>query len=156
MPSSWAVAQKSAGPRPRYDLRILGIDYGRRRIGIAVSDETELLARGIETLDRDKIQDPLARIRDLAAELEAGKIVVGMPHRHGGEPAELTAEIEAFAAALRTRLGLEVLLVDESYSSESAHVALHMRGIKRKKHKGHVDRMAACLILQSYLDSKRT
>ncbi len=136
-------------------MRILGIDYGRRRIGIAVSDETELLARGIETLDRGQVRDPLARICDLSAELEAGRIIMGMPQRHGGEEAELAAEIDAFAAALRARLGLEVLLVDESYSSESAHAALHLRGMKRKKHKAHVDRMAACLILQSYLDANR-
>ncbi len=135
-------------------MRILGIDYGRRRIGIAVSDETQTLARGIETLDRERTPDPVSRIRALSLELGVERIVVGHPQRHGGEAGELAPEIEAFAAALRARLDMEVELTDEAYSSDSAHKSLAQRGLKRKKHRPHVDRIAACLILQSYLDSR--
>lgn len=142
------------GGEIRSSMRILAIDYGSKRIGLAVCDEREIIASGLCVVEREKEPDPVTAVGRLAVLEGAGKILIGMPVRADGSPGTLAHEIVRFAEALEALTGLRVERVDESYSSVQAHERLRERGWKRKKHKRHVDRMAACCILQSYLDHK--
>jgi putative Holliday junction resolvase len=132
--------------------RVLGIDYGRARVGIAVSDPLGIVARGVTVLTRTG--SLVADVCRIAAELGAGTLVVGMPLTLRGTKGEIAAEVEEFIAALRRECGLPVIAVDERFSSSRAEATMIDMGVPRKKRrvKGEVDRIAAALILQDYLD----
>ena len=133
----------------------MALDVGGKRIGMAVSDELRLLARGLETLQRKSKRLDLERISEIANELQAGEIVVGHPLRMGGEASAQTDKVTAFAEALRAQCGLPVRLWDERLTSVEAEELLAKRTVKRHiadRKSGAVDRIAAVLILQSYLD----
>lgn len=135
--------------------RVLGIDYGRVRVGIAVSDPLGIIARGVTVLKRTaSLVEDVCR---LAAELEAVTLVVGMPLTLRGTGGEIAAEVEEFIGALRKECGLPVIAVDERFSSSRAEATLIEMGVPKKKRrvKSEVDRMAAALILQDYLDRQR-
>lgn len=135
--------------------RILGIDYGTRRIGVAVSDPTQLIARGVATVPNDKrVMEHLTRI--IASE-EVVAIVVGMPYSADGGKGQKAREVEAFIERLKKHTRLEVLTWDESYSSVQAQRTLIDIGMKKKKRrdKARVDTMAARVILQEYLDHRK-
>lgn len=129
--------------------RVLGVDYGQRRVGLAVSDDLLITAQGLETFDR-RTGDVLDHLERLAARHDIGVVVLGHPLSMSGRQNEATRSVEEFAAAIRGRLGVDVVLWDERLSSEEARRVL--RG--RKRGKAAVDRVAAILILQSYLDSR--
>lgn len=141
-------------------MRLLGIDYGQRRIGLALSDATGLLARPWKTLVR---QGSVARVADsLAAEvarlraeddgLEA--VVVGLPRRLNGSPTDQTAAVEKLASSLHSRVSIPVLLQDERLSSREAESLLARRVKDWRKRKPLIDAVAAAVILQDYLDSR--
>lgn len=136
-------------------MRILGIDYGRKRIGLAVSDEAAFLARPLEpylrtrSLDRD-----LERIAQLANEFEAETIVVGLPLNMDASKGEMAHEVEAFVDQLRAVSGAHVILSDERLTSAEAERVLIEGNVKRKDRKQLRDGLAAVLILQGYLDSQ--
>ncbi|HLF15314.1 MAG TPA: Holliday junction resolvase RuvX [Bacteroidota bacterium] len=134
--------------------RVLGIDYGRRRVGIAVSDPLGIIARGVTVLERTRTL--AADICRLAAELGAGTLVVGMPLTLRGTKGEIAAEVEEFIAALERTCGLPVIAVDERFSSSRARSTQFKMGVPKKKRriKTDIDRMAAALILQDYLDRR--
>ncbi len=134
--------------------RVLGIDYGRRRVGIAVSDPLGIIARGVTTLERTKTL--AADICRIAAELGAETLVVGMPLTLNGARGEIAEDVEEFIAALERTCGLPVIAVDESFSSSRARSTQIDMGVPRKKRrvKTEIDRMAAAIILQDYLDSR--
>lgn len=136
--------------------RILGIDYGERRIGLALSDPTATLAHPLPTLERRRgKRPPVAPVARLAAEHDATAVVVGLPLTPAGEENDWTREVRSFGAALAERTGLSVAFIDERMTSLQAERAVRSLGLpkQRREEKGRVDAAAAVLILQGYLDS---
>ena len=139
---------------------ILGLDFGERRIGVALSDPERLIASGLTTLDRRKHPDYLQALEEIIHREKVQGIVVGYPLRTDGEvkPGGKTEVVDAFVATLKTRFKLPVHLEDESFTSSMAADSLKLRGGKKKKPrdwikaKADIDRVAACFILQDYLD----
>lgn len=132
-------------------MRLMGLDLGERRIGVAVSDPSRVLARGIEVIERRSVEKDLEAIARLAEEYEVEAIVVGFPRRLNGTAGEEAKKAEAFAAQIEAHLGLPVILWDERLSTVRAARAL-AEGGKRKRRLG-IDAVAAVVILQDYLDS---
>jgi putative Holliday junction resolvase len=136
--------------------RIMAIDYGPRRIGLAVSDESNILATPLHTIDTKTSDDPLEKIINFIKELEIKKIVVGYPLRTDGTLGNLAPRIDEFVAHLKKKTGVEILKYDESYSSSNAReIILKRTGKKTKSGKDQIDRFAASLFLQEYLDKRR-
>ena len=136
-------------------MRILGLDYGSKTVGVAVSDPLGLTAQSVETIWRkqeNKLRQTLARIEELAAEYQAEKIVLGLPKNMNntiGERAEKTLE---FREMLERRTGLPVVMWDERLTTVEAERTLMETGVRRENRKQFLDQMAAVLILQGYLD----
>jgi putative Holliday junction resolvase len=131
-------------------MRILALDYGRRRIGIALSDPLGIMAHGQNTLHRVNIRTDMATLKTLIEEQQVGQIVVGNPLHMSGEESELSREARTFAARLSEEAGVPFLMWDERMSSKEANRYLAEAGRPKGK-RGTVDRMAAELILNSYL-----
>lgn len=140
-------------------MRTLGVDLGRRRIGLAVSDPSGTIARPLTTLQvaaGNGLDQVLAEIRRLAADDDGlGGIVVGLPRRLDGTASEQTAAAEQFVALLRTQLDVPVMTEDERLSSREADSRLALRERDWKKRKAQLDAAAAAVILQDYLDRQR-
>lgn len=138
-------------------MRILGLDYGSKTMGVAVSDPLGLTAQGLEIIRRDKenhLRQTLSRMESIIEEYNIEEIVLGFPKRLDnsvGDRAEKTLELKE---TLERRTGLPVILWDERLTTVSAHQAMDEAGIRKDKQKEHVDRIAAVLILQGYLDSR--
>lgn len=136
-------------------VRILALDVGMRRIGLAVSDELGITAQGLATLQRKNMREDLARLRALASELGVTRLLVGLPlHMAGGETRQ-AGYVREFAAKLESRLGLPVELWDERLTTVQAGRVLKESGISIEKRARAVDRLAAVLLLESYLDATR-
>jgi len=142
-------------------MRVLGVDYGRKRIGLALSDATGLLARPWKTIaSRGAIPavaaDIAHHVRELRDEADGiGAVVLGFPRRLSGEPNEQTPLVEALAVALRALIAdLPVVLQDERLSSHAADAILAEREKDWKKRKPLLDAAAAAVILQDYLDTQ--
>ena len=135
--------------------RILGIDYGTKRIGVAVSDPTQLIARGVGTLPNDR--HLLEQLDRIIAQEEVVAIVVGMPYSADGGKGQKAREVEAFIERVKSHTGLDVATWDESFSSVQAQRTFLDIGMKKKKRreKARVDTMAARLMLQEYLDYRK-
>jgi len=134
--------------------RVLGIDYGRARVGLAASDPMQIVATPRETLQVGKRKNLLNDIEAVVAELEAETIVVGLPLNMDGSASEMSEEVEKFVGHLRERMpDLEILTWDERLSSAVANQAMTEGGLRGKKRKQVVDQLAAQLILQSWLDA---
>lgn len=130
------------------DGRILGIDPGERRVGLAVSDPLGITAQGLDTFDT-KTGDVIAHLRTLVTDLEVKCVVVGHPLSMSGRPSESTRRAEALAKKIETALDVDVVMWDERLTSvEAGRVTAGSRA-----RKGSVDRVAAVLILQGYLDA---
>jgi putative Holliday junction resolvase len=132
-------------------MRLLGVDYGRRRIGVAVTDPTGVCVRGVGTIDRDRTGDPIAAISEYVHELGPEKIVFGLPLGPDDEETAMSSEVRAFAAIVAEATGLAIDFVDESHTSRRAQDILLSRRRKHRRNKQNRDRIAACLILESYL-----
>ena len=135
-------------------MRILGIDYGSKRIGLAVSDETGMLAQGLDYLPGGSVESVCCEIIKLAAERRVGAIVVGVPVRLSGQPSEQTERTLKFIAALERATNVPVHRWDERLTTVQAERALLEADLRRKDRKEKRDRLAAQLMLQSYLDAK--
>ncbi len=133
--------------------RIMGIDYGTARIGVALSDELQMLAHPAETIAADPRGDPIARIAVLAREKNVERIIVGLPRHLDGRAGESAEKVMAFAEKLRTRVNCEVRTWDERLSTVAAHRSLREAGKSTRQTRGYVDQVAAQILLQSYLDS---
>jgi putative Holliday junction resolvase len=133
--------------------RILGIDYGSKRIGIAVSDPLGIIAQGISVVANSSIM--INDIKKLVHEYGAEMVVVGMPLNLKGEKGIKAEEVEKFITQIEKELQIEVVRFDERFTSKMAHQTLRDMEVKKKKRqdKGTIDKMAAALILQGYLDS---
>ena len=132
--------------------RILAIDYGTKRVGVAVSDPTRLIAQGVTTLTNDDAL--LEKLCSVIREQDAVRIVVGMPYSIDGGKGTKALEVERFIEQLKKSMNVQVDTWDESYSSVRAQRVFVETGMKRKKRqdKKRVDEMAARLMLQEYLD----
>ena len=135
--------------------RYLGIDYGRRRIGVALSDPTGLIAQPLTTLSVTGIDKAAAEIARLAGDNEVVGIVVGIPASMSGKPSETSLEVGKFIAVLKRLLDLPVHGEDERLSSRMAEQVLHAHGKHIKGQKETIDRISAAVILQSFLDRER-
>jgi putative Holliday junction resolvase len=136
--------------------RIMALDYGERRIGVAVTDPTRTIAAPLTALVRRRgKRPPWAEILRLVEEQEVEELVVGLPLDMAGNEGEWTAEVRAFGAALARRTGLPVHWVDERLSSVEAERVVRGMGLKKsqREDKGRIDAMAAALILQDFLES---
>lgn len=129
--------------------RILGVDYGERRVGLAVSDELLITAQGLDTFDR-KTGDLVGHLAALVERYDVGEVILGHPVSMSGRDNVTSRTVEALAGTIRDRLGVEVTLWDERLTSVEARRVL--RG--ERADKGAVDRVAAILILQNFLDSR--
>jgi putative pre-16S rRNA nuclease len=131
--------------------RILGIDLGRARIGVAVSDELGMLAHPVETIPASN--DAIRRIAEIVREKDAERVVVGLPRHMNGSVGTGATEALAFAKKLQASVSCEVLTWDERLTTTAANRALRESGRKTRDSRGVVDQIAAQMILQSYLDS---
>jgi putative Holliday junction resolvase len=131
--------------------RILGIDLGRARIGVAVSDELGMLAHPVETIPANA--DATRRIAELVRDKDAERVIVGLPRHMNGSVGVGATEALAFASKLQALLPCEVLTWDERLTTTAANRALRESGRKTRDSRGVVDQVAAQMILQSYLDS---
>lgn len=137
-------------------MRIMGLDYGSKTVGVAISDALKITAQGIETIERkeeNKLRKTLARIEELAKEYEVETIVLGFPKNMNntlGERAEKTLELKEM---LERRTGLPVVLWDERLTTVSAERILMESNVRREDRKKYIDKIAAVFILQGYLDS---
>src|SRR5207247_10906519 len=129
---------------------ILGIDFGRARIGLAISDELQLLAHPLETIPANK--DSMNRIAEIVRDRKIDKVVVGIPRHMSGEIGEAAKEAFEFAAKLRGQLSCAVETWDERLTTVAANRALRDAGKKTRQTRKIVDQVAAQIILQSYLD----
>ena len=136
-------------------MRIMGLDFGAKTVGVAISDPLLITAQGIEIIRRkeeNKLRRTLARIEELIVEYEVSEIVLGMPKNMNntiGERAQLTLE---FQEKLERRTGLPVRMWDERLTTVAAEQAMMEAGIRREHRKEYVDQIAAVFILQGYLD----
>jgi putative Holliday junction resolvase len=134
--------------------RILAIDYGARRMGLAVSDPLGITAQGIETLERKNKKADFGRLERTIREYQVREIVLGYPLRMSGEEGRQSQKVSEFAEELRQRFQLPVHLWDERLSSAEANRLLREADLSSRKRAGAVDRMAAALILQSFLQAR--
>ena len=137
-------------------MRVMAIDYGDQRIGLAVSDPTGLLCGEAWTMQEWNMERASQRIAEEAARREVSTLVLGLPKNMDGSEGARAEKSRAFAALLEADSGLEVVLWDERRSSIEAHAILHAAGKKEKLHRKTVDAVAASLILQGYLDRPKT
>jgi len=136
-------------------MRILGLDYGEKRIGVAVSDELGLTAQGLETIQRKNAAHDVERIGKIAREIGAEKIVIGYPVRLNGEEGIQCEKVKRFSGRLETVLSIPVVFQDETLTTKEAESILIEANVRRDKRKLLVDKLAAGIILQAYLDSHR-
>lgn len=133
--------------------RVLGIDFGDVRVGVAVSDELGFLAHPLETIDVRRTP-AVERIRELAAEREVETVVVGMPRNMNGTHGPASEKAQKFAAELRAALPCQIITWDERLTTVSAQRSLQQAGRKAKDQKNIIDQAAAQVILQSWLDAQ--
>lgn len=136
-------------------MRVLGIDFGEKRVGMAVSDPTGTLASPVGTLQRRRgKRPPLQALAQAATDYQVEKIVVGLPLTSQGEEDAWCREVRAVGAALAERTGLAVVYVDERFSSRQAERRIRSSGLPRhrREEKDRVDAGAAAVILQAFLD----
>jgi putative holliday junction resolvase len=138
------------------NMRVMGIDYGTKTIGLAVSDELHLTVRPLTTVRRGKktYAQVVAEICALIAEHEVGTLAVGLPLNMDGTRSEMTARVESFVNDLRAQLTIPIVLVDERLTSYEAEQILRAMGVGERERRARSDEYAAVLILQDYLDAQ--
>lgn len=138
-------------------IRIMGLDFGSKTVGVAVSDPLGITAQGIEIVRRtseNKLRKTLARIEELVAEYEVTEIVLGFPKNMNNTIGERAEKSLAFKEMLERRTGLPVVMWDERLTTVAANRTLIEGGVRRENRKDYVDMLAAVYILQGYLDSR--
>lgn len=137
-------------------MRIMGLDYGTKTVGVAISDALGLTAQGIDTIERkeeNKLRRTCARIEELIREYEVEKIVLGFPKHMNNDVGERAEKSLEFKAMLERRTGLEVVMWDERLTTVAAERTLIESKVRREDRKKYIDKIAAVFILQGYLDS---
>ena len=135
--------------------RILALDVGTRRIGLAVSDEMGWIAHGLPTMERQNSRKDFSHLRGILSEYDIQKLVVGLPRNMNGSLGPQADLVLEFIQSLKNKLRLDVIPWDERLTTEAAERALLEADISRSKRRKKVDQVAAVLILQGYLDSRR-
>jgi putative holliday junction resolvase len=133
-------------------MRILAVDHGEKRIGLAISDPSGTIAGPLGVVPHVARALDAARVAETASSNEAGLIVIGQSLDDDGHPNAAGRRAEKFAEALRIQTNIPVVLWDESFSTQEARSARIAMGVSRRKRAGHLDELAATVILQSYLD----
>src|ERR1035441_5606096 len=137
-------------------MRILALDHGNKRIGVAVSDETKTIAQPLEYIPAEPFADLLARLKKLLVEKEIDLILIGLPRNMDGSYGPAAQKVQAFIAVLKTAITVPIKTWDERLTSAQANRILIQANVRRDKRKEKVDKMAAAILLQSYLDSLPT
>ena len=137
-------------------MRILAIDHGSKRIGIAVSDELKMIAQPLEFIPAEPFADFLARLEELIRDKEVESILVGLPRNMDGSYGPAASKVHDFVAALKSAVAVPIKTWDERLTSAQANRLLIQGNVRRDKRKQKVDAMAAAILLQSYLDSLAT
>ncbi|MFZ8851871.1 MAG: Holliday junction resolvase RuvX [Armatimonadota bacterium] len=135
--------------------RILAVDYGEKRIGLAVSDELGITASPLMTLARRSDDETVRQIAQLASKLRVTQIVVGLPRRTDAQEGEMERKVKAFAEKLRQAVSVPVVLFDERFTTRIAEQVLLEADLSRRKRKQVRDRLAAVILLQSFLEAQR-
>ena len=133
-------------------MRILALDHGTKRIGVAVSDETKTIALPLEYIPAEPFADILVRLKKLLAEKEADLVLIGLPRNMDGSYGPAAQKVEAFVAVLKSAITVPIKMWDERLTSTMANRAMIQGNVRRDKRKEKVDAMAAAILLQSYLD----
>jgi len=134
-------------------MRVLALDVGKKRIGIAVSDALGITAQPVTTIERKDEEKTLAKIRDLVKEYDVAKIVIGMPFNMNGTKGPSARAAEEFASLLREKIHVGIETIDERLTTAQGERVLLDGDVSRKKRRLFIDKIAAQLILQTYLDS---
>jgi len=133
-------------------MRILALDHGTKRIGVAVSDETKIIAQPLEYIPAEPFAGFLERLKQLLAEKEVDCILIGMPRNMDGSYGPAAQKVEVFVAALKSAVTVPIKTWDERLTSTMANRVMIQGNVRRDKRKEKVDAMAAAILLQSYLD----
>lgn len=142
------------GGAPYMMSRILGIDYGERRVGLALSDETATIGSALEQLEVTSDDDALDKIAAAIAGRGVGKIIIGLPRNMDGSYGPQARKVLAFVEQLRVKISIPVETWDERLTTVAAERAMLEGDLSRKKRKGRRDQIAAQILLQSYLDAR--
>ena len=137
-------------------MRVIGLDYGSKTVGVALSDELMLTAQPLTTIYRDcptNMSQTLAQIEQIIEQYDVDRIVVGWPKKLDNEEGERCEKTKEFGDMLENRTGLEIIYQDERLTTAQADGVLEQGGIRKDKRKQYIDKMAASLILQNYLDT---
>ncbi len=134
-------------------MRILALDHGSKRVGVAVSDEMQIIAQPLEYIPPEPFAVFLARLNEIIAEKEVGQILVGLPRNMDGSYGPAAQKVQAFVATLKDAVTISIKLWDERLTSTQAQRFLIQGGMRRDQRKTKVDQTAAAILLQSYLDS---
>jgi putative holliday junction resolvase len=133
-------------------MRILALDHGTRRVGVAVSDELQMIAQPLEYIPPQPFADFLTRLKEILREKEAGLLLVGMPRNMDGSYGPAALKVQEFVAALKDAVTVPVKTWDERLTTVQAQKFLIQGGVRRDQRKQKVDKTAAAILLQSYLD----
>lgn len=134
-------------------MRFLALDHGTKRIGVAVSDELKMIATPVEFIPTEPFSDFLARLKEILQEKEIELVLVGMPRNMDGSYGSAALKVQAFVSALKGAITVPIETWDERLTSAQANRVLLQANVRRDKRKRKVDKMAAAILLQSYLDS---
>ena len=137
-------------------MRIMGLDYGSKTVGVAMSDPLGITAQAVETIwrkDENKLRKTCARIEELISEYEVERIVLGLPKHMNNVLGERAQKALAFGEMVKRRTGLEVVMWDERLTTVEAERTLIENNVRRENRKQYIDKIAAVFILQGYLDS---
>jgi putative Holliday junction resolvase len=146
--------ETTSPPTRPFEVRILALDVGEKRIGLAVSDPLGITAQGLEVLTRKDPEADLARLVEVAREWGVQEIVLGLPRHMDGRPGKAVPEIMELARRLKEALGVKVATWDERLTSAEAERVLIAADVSRRRRRQVVDQLAAVLILQGYLESR--
>src|SRR5215469_16578132 len=133
-------------------MRILALDHGTKRIGVAISDETKTIAQPLEYIPAEPFVDFLSRLKKLLVEKEIDLVLIGMPRNMDGTYGPAAQKVQAFVAVLRGAITVPIKTWDERLTSAQANRILIQGKVRRDKREEKVDKMAAAILLQSYLD----
>lgn len=139
----------------RKTQRVLALDLGEKRIGVAISDETQLIARSYAVIERSSRAADFAQIAEIVASEQVGSLVVGLPVEMDGTEGPLAQWARDYGAALAAHVGRDLIFWDESFTSKQASASMRARGVKARDQKEWIDAVAAAFILQDYLDARR-
>ena len=140
--------------RGKTKMRTMGLDFGEKRIGVAISDPSGLIAQGIDVIRRKGLEDDISRLREIIEGYRVEEIVIGMPRNMNGSLGRKAEEVQQFIELLKSELDIPLITWDERLSTHQAEGVLIEADMSRAKRKKVIDRMSAVVILQNYLDSR--